>query len=141
MERIFDGAMGPALRGGVVALGNFDGFHRGHQAVVGDALNRARAEGRPALVATFDPHPARHFRPAAAPFALTATDQKLDLFAAFGVDATVVMTFDTAFAALLRERMNADPVLDPDELFAHVYAEPTAQLRAQRAELREELAS
>ncbi len=89
----------PHLRGGIVALGNFDGFHRGHQAVVGTASARARTEGRPALVATFDPHPARVFRPELAPFALTTTAQKLDLFAAFGVDATVVLPFDAAFAA------------------------------------------
>lgn len=101
MERISDGGAVPAAaRGGVVALGNFDGFHRGHQAVVGAALAAARAAGRPALVATFDPHPARAFRPTDPPFALTATDQKLDLLAAFGVDATVVFPFGTAFAAL-----------------------------------------
>lgn len=101
MERFFDGAPVPAaLRGGVVALGNFDGFHRGHQAVVAAARDAARRRGRPALVATFDPHPARVFRPDAAPFALTTTGQKLDLFAAFGVDATVVFPFDAAFAAL-----------------------------------------
>ena len=75
MERIFGGGVVPqALRGGVVALGNFDGFHLGHQAVVGRALAAARAEGRPALVATFDPHPARLFRPDAPPFALTTID-------------------------------------------------------------------
>ena len=91
--------MPASLRGGVVALGNFDGFHLGHQAVVGRALARARAEGRPALVATFDPHPATLFRPDLPPFALTSRDQKLDLFEAFGIDATVVMHFDRAFAA------------------------------------------
>ena len=101
MERIFEGAVVPAgWRGGVVALGNFDGFHRGHQAVVGAALSHARAAGCPALVATFDPHPARAFRPEAPPFALTTTDQKLDLFEGFGVDATIVFPFDAAFAAL-----------------------------------------
>ena len=52
-------ALPEALRGAIVALGNFDGFHLGHQAVVGRAVERARAEGRPALVATFDPHPMR----------------------------------------------------------------------------------
>lgn len=107
MERI-SGAVPAALRGGVVALGNFDGFHRGHQAVVGAALTRARAEGRPALVATFAPHPARHFRPDAPPFALTTTGQKLDLLAAFGIDATVVLPFDAAFAALSGEEFVAD---------------------------------
>ena len=108
MERVFDGAVSEALRGGVVALGNFDGFHRGHQAVVGAALTRARAEGRPALVATFDPHPARLFRPDAPPFALTSTDQKLDLFAAFGIDGTVVLRFDAAFAALSADAFVGD---------------------------------
>ena len=100
MERVFDGVVPAAKRGGVVALGNFDGFHRGHQAVVGAAMGAARASGRPALVATFDPHPARAFRPDAPPFALTTTDQKLDLLEGFGVDATIVFSFDAAFAAL-----------------------------------------
>ena len=108
MERIFDGAVPGHLRGGVVALGNFDGFHRGHQAVVGDALARARAAGVPALVATFDPHPARLFKPDLPPFALTSTDQKLDLLAAFGVDGGVVMRFDAAFAALSAEAFVGD---------------------------------
>ena len=100
MERIDSGVMVPeGLRGGVVALGNFDGFHLGHQAVVGRALSRARADGRPALVATFDPHPARLFRPDAPPFALTTMPQRLELFAAFGIDATVVLPFDRVLAA------------------------------------------
>lgn len=100
MERIFGGGVVPqVLRGGVVALGNFDGFHKGHQAVVGRALAKARAEGRPALVATFDPHPARLFRPDAPPFALTRIEQRLDLFADFGIDATVVLPFDRTLAA------------------------------------------
>ena len=47
------------LRGGVIALGNFDGFHAGHQAVVGRAVHHAKDEGLPAIVATFDPHPVR----------------------------------------------------------------------------------
>ncbi|MBV8972205.1 MAG: bifunctional riboflavin kinase/FAD synthetase [Sphingomonadaceae bacterium] len=109
MERITDGGAVPArYRGGVVALGNFDGFHRGHQAVVGAAMRRARREGRPALVATFDPHPARVFRPDAPPFALTTPAQKLDLLAAFGVDATVVFRFDAAFAAYSAASFVAD---------------------------------
>ncbi len=100
MERIAGGdTVTGDLRGGVVALGNFDGFHLGHQAVVGQALRRARAEGRPALVATFDPHPARLFRPDAPPFALTTMPQRLELFAAFGIDATVVLPFDRVLAA------------------------------------------
>src|SRR3546814_9443367 len=50
------------LRGGVIALGNFDGFHAGHQAVVGRAVQHAKDDGRPCIVATFDPHPVRFFK-------------------------------------------------------------------------------
>ena len=109
MERL-DGAIPvpPHLAGGIVALGNFDGFHLGHQAVVGAAVARARAEGRPALVATFDPHPVRWFRPDAAPFRLTTLDQRQELFAAAGADATVVFRFDAALAALSAEAFAAE---------------------------------
>jgi riboflavin kinase / FMN adenylyltransferase len=104
MERLDGGSAVPAhLRGGVVALGNFDGFHLGHQAVVGRAIARARAEGRPALVATFDPHPVRFFRPDAAPFRLTSLDQRARLFAAAGADAMIVFQFDAALAGLSAE--------------------------------------
>jgi len=88
------------LAGAVVALGNFDGFHRGHQAVVARAVARAQGEGRPAIVATFDPHPARFFRPDAAPFRLTSIAQRARLFAAAGADATLVLRFDAAMAVL-----------------------------------------
>ena len=87
-----------ALRGAILALGNFDGFHQGHQAVVGEALAWARAEGRPAIVATFDPHPMRVFTPDAEPFRLTTLDQRGELFAAAGADAMLVFHFDRAMA-------------------------------------------
>jgi riboflavin kinase/FMN adenylyltransferase len=104
MERLDGGSAVPAaLRGGVVALGNFDGFHLGHQAVVGRAIARARAEGRPALVATFDPHPVRFFKPDAPPFRLTTLDQRERLFAAAGADAMIVFRFDAALAGLTAE--------------------------------------
>jgi riboflavin kinase/FMN adenylyltransferase len=96
------------LRGGVIALGNFDGFHRGHQAVVAQAVLRARAEGRPAIVATFDPHPAAYFRPGAAPFRLTTLHQRARLFAEAGADATLVLRFDAAMAALSPEAFVID---------------------------------
>ncbi|HYI39497.1 MAG TPA: bifunctional riboflavin kinase/FAD synthetase [Allosphingosinicella sp.] len=100
MERL-DGssAVPQALRGGIVALGNFDGFHRGHQAVVGRAVARGRAEGRPVLVATFDPHPVRYFRPETPPFRLTSLDQRQRLFAAAGADAMIVFRFGAELAA------------------------------------------
>lgn len=95
--------MPAALRGGIIALGNFDGFHRGHQAVAGAAIARARAESRPAIVATFDPHPVRFFAPNAAPFRLTTLDQREELFAAAGADAMLVFAFDAQLAATSAE--------------------------------------
>ena len=88
------------LRGGVVALGNFDGFHLGHQAVVGEAIRWARAEGRPAIVATFDPHPVRYFAPDSPPFRLTTLDQRQELFGAAGADAMLVIHFGAGVAGL-----------------------------------------
>ncbi|HEX8380393.1 MAG TPA: bifunctional riboflavin kinase/FAD synthetase [Allosphingosinicella sp.] len=100
MERLDGGSAVPqALRGGIVALGNFDGFHSGHQQVVARAAERARSEGRPVLVATFDPHPVRFFRPETEPFRLTSLDQRERLFAAAGADAMIVFRFDSALAA------------------------------------------
>lgn len=92
-------AIPDGLRGAIIALGNFDGFHRGHQAVVGEAISWARAENRPAIVATFDPHPVRHFAPGAPPFRLTTLDQRQELFEAAGADAMLVFAFDGDLAA------------------------------------------
>jgi riboflavin kinase/FMN adenylyltransferase len=91
------------LRGAVIALGNFDGFHLGHQAVVREAVAWARSEGRPAIVATFDPHPVRHFAPHVPWFRLTQLDQREALFAAAGADAMLVFEFDDALAATTAE--------------------------------------
>jgi len=111
------------FRGGVVALGNFDGFHLGHQAVVGRAVARAAHEGRPALVATFDPHPVRFFKPDIAPFRLTSLDQRERLFAHAGADAMLVFDFDyalagtsaEAFVRLLTEDIGAAAVVTGDD--------------------------
>jgi riboflavin kinase / FMN adenylyltransferase len=91
------------FRGGIVALGNFDGFHLGHQAVVGRAVARAAHERRPAIVATFDPHPVRFFRPDVPPFRLTTLDQRQRLFAGAGADAMLVFQFDAWLAATTAE--------------------------------------
>lgn len=113
-----------SLRGAIIALGNFDGFHRGHQAVAGEAIGWARAEGRPAIVATFDPHPVRHFAPDAAPFRLTTLDQRQELFEAAGADAMLVFHFDAELAAttaqdfvgkLLGERLGAGGVVTGED--------------------------
>ncbi|MDV5822231.1 bifunctional riboflavin kinase/FAD synthetase [Sphingobium naphthae] len=101
MERLSSsGPVPPHLRGSVMALGNFDGFHAGHQAVVGRAIARARAEGRPAIVATFDPHPMRLFQPDSPSFRLTTLDQRQALFAHAGADAMLVFDFTRELAAL-----------------------------------------
>jgi riboflavin kinase/FMN adenylyltransferase len=96
--------MPDALRGAILALGNFDGFHQGHQAVVGEAVAWARAEGRPAIVATFDPHPVRFFRPDTPPFSLTTLDQRQALFAGAGADAMLVFHFDATIAGMPADR-------------------------------------
>jgi riboflavin kinase/FMN adenylyltransferase len=104
MQRLDGGStIPPQFAGGIVALGNFDGFHLGHQAVVGAAVARARSAGRPALVATFDPHPVRHFQPHTPPFRLTTLAQRERLFAAAGADAMIVFQFDGALAGLTAE--------------------------------------
>ena len=100
-----------ALRGGIVALGNFDGFHIGHQAVVGRAVALARQAGRPAIVATFDPHPIAHFRPQALPFRLTTLDQRERLFAAAGADAMLVFRFDGDLADVTAEDFVTDRLI------------------------------
>lgn len=97
-----------AFRGGIVALGNFDGFHLGHQAVVGAAVEQAKARGVPAIVATFDPHPVRHFKPDAAPFRLTTLDQRQALFGAAGAEAMLVLDFGAGMAAMSADEFIAD---------------------------------
>lgn len=92
------------LRGAIVALGNFDGFHLGHQAVAGEAIAWARAEGRPAIVATFDPHPVRFFRPEIAPFRLTTLEQRQELYLAAGATAMLVFHFDAVLAGTTAEQ-------------------------------------
>jgi riboflavin kinase/FMN adenylyltransferase len=82
------------LKGSIVALGNFDGFHLGHQAVVGRAIQRGFHERRPVVVATFDPHPVTFFKPDLPPFRLTTLDQRESLFAQAGADAMLVFEFN-----------------------------------------------
>jgi len=92
-----------ALRGAVLAMGNFDGVHRGHQAVIAAAIERARGLGKPAGVLTFEPHPRDFFNPGEPLFRLTDEAAKLRLLAATGLDGTVVLTFDAALASLTAE--------------------------------------
>ena len=91
------------LRGAVLALGNFDGFHLGHQAVVSRAIALGFHERRPVIVATFDPHPVRFFKPDLPPFRLTNLDQRQRLFAHAGADAMLVFGFDEQLASTAAE--------------------------------------
>ncbi len=94
--------IGP-LDGAVVAIGNFDGVHRGHRAVIGAALMRARALGRKAAALTFSPHPRLFLRPQDTLFQLSSERNKLRLLAATGLDGAIVMTFDASLAATSAE--------------------------------------
>jgi riboflavin kinase/FMN adenylyltransferase len=96
-------SMPDPLRGAVIALGNFDGFHRGHQAVAGEAIRWAKAEGRPSIIATFDPHPVRFFRPDVPPFRLTTLEQRQELYLAAGATAMLVFHFDGELAGTSAE--------------------------------------
>src|SRR3954464_15963272 len=85
-------------RGAVVAMGNFDGVHLGHRAVISAALQRARAHGRPALAVTFEPHPRSFFSPNTPQFRLAGAAAKLRLLAGTGLAGAVVLRFDKARA-------------------------------------------
>jgi riboflavin kinase / FMN adenylyltransferase len=98
-----DSAPEDALRGAVVAIGNFDGVHRGHRALIGAALQKARALGRPAAALTFEPHPRAFFNPGEPLFRLTDEAAKLRLLASTGLDGAIVLTFNAALAGLSAE--------------------------------------
>src|SRR3982750_1920810 len=104
MQRLtLAGGISESLKGSIVALGNFDGFHLGHQAVVRRAVARGFHERRPVSVATFDPHPVRFFKPEVPPFRLTTLDQRERLFAHAGADAMLVFEFDEALRSTTAE--------------------------------------
>src|SRR3954447_25298153 len=85
-------------KGAVVAMGNFDGVHLGHRAVIAAALEMARSHGRAAFAVTFEPHPRSFFSPNTPQFRLTSETNKLRLLAGAGLAGAVVMTFDRARA-------------------------------------------
>jgi len=99
-----DGAGAGSLRGAVVAIGNFDGVHRGHRAVIATALERARWLGKPAAALTFEPHPRAFFNRNEKLFRLTDASTKLRLLAGTGLDGAIVLTFDAALASLTAEQ-------------------------------------
>jgi riboflavin kinase / FMN adenylyltransferase len=102
-----DSAPDSALRGAVLAMGNFDGVHRGHKAVIAAALDRARSLEKPAAVLTFEPHPRAFFHPDEPLFRLTNEAAKLRLLASTGLAGAVVLTFDAALANMSAEHFVA----------------------------------
>ena len=91
-------------KGAVVAMGNFDGVHLGHRAVIAAALRMGRAHGQPALAVTFEPHPRSFFSPNSPQFRLTDEASKLRLLAGTGLSGAVVMTFDKGRAGEVKRQ-------------------------------------
>lgn len=112
MMQVFDGAerLPDTLRGGVIALGNFDGFHRGHQAVVGAA---AKIAGKnPLGILSFTPHPVRYFKPDLPPFMLSSDHQKAVLLRQFGADFIVLMPFNQRLKKVTAEAFVTSILVD-----------------------------
>lgn len=108
IQRVSDlGRLPASLRGGVVAIGNFDGLHRGHASVLETALRQARARGVPALVLTFEPHPRAFFRPDAPLFRLTPAPLKAHILSILGVDGVVELAFDRSLSQMSAEQFVA----------------------------------
>lgn len=93
----------PELKGAAVAIGAFDGVHRGHQAVIAEAAGAARRLQAPLAVVSFDPHPRRWFQPAAAPFRLMTPGQMARSLAPLGVERLYLLPFDGEMAAMSDE--------------------------------------
>lgn len=109
------------LRGGAVAIGNFDGVHRGHARIVERLIAQARRVGGPAVVFTFDPHPVRLLRPHEAPPPLTWTDRKAQLLVELGIDSMIAYPTDEEllklsardfFDQIVRERLDARAMVE-----------------------------
>jgi len=104
------GFIAPGAAPQALTIGNFDGVHRGHQAMLERTVARARALKQPSCVLTFEPHPREFFSPATAPSRLTRLRDKLELMAAAGVGRVHVARFDARLAALAAERFVEDVV-------------------------------
>lgn len=98
-------------KGAVAAIGNFDGVHRGHRAVIGAAMEIARATGRRAAVVTFEPHPRRFFAPDLPPFLLASPRAKIAALRDLGVDLCFALRFDAALAAMPADAFVAEMLI------------------------------
>lgn len=113
-------------RGGFVSIGNFDGVHCGHQAMVAALTTRAREAGVPAVALTFDPHPIELLRPDAVPPRLTTIDYRAELLQRFGVDCVIVlpttprfltMTAEEFFQTIVRTELQARGLVEGPNFF------------------------
>lgn len=124
----------------VVTIGVFDGVHRGHQELIGHAVARAKERALPAVLITFDPHPAEVIRPGSHPARLTTLRRRADLVAELGIDAFCVLPFTVALAhtepaafvhEVLVERLHAaDVVVGRNFTFGHKRAGDVPMLDA-----------
>jgi riboflavin kinase/FMN adenylyltransferase len=122
----------------VVTIGVFDGVHRGHQAIIGEAVSRAKAAGVPSVVLTFDPHPSEVVRPGSHPTVLTSPRYKADLVERLGADVLCVLEFTPEFSRLtpaefahvvLVEHLHAQGVVVGENFrFGHKAAGDVAEL-------------
>ena len=96
----------------VTTIGVYDGVHRGHQQIIGHTVKRARESGVPAVVMTFDPHPAEVVRPGSHPAVLTEPGRKAELISGLGVDALCVIPFTLDFSKLSAEGFVHDVLVD-----------------------------
>lgn len=104
MRLLHGTASATEFRGGYVSIGNFDGVHRGHQAMLVQLRRRADAAGVPAVVLTFDPHPAALLRPHDVPPLITTLTHRAELLAGYGVDFVIALPVDQAFLQLTAEQ-------------------------------------
>jgi riboflavin kinase / FMN adenylyltransferase len=109
----------------VVTLGNFDGVHRGHRAVLGQLVEQATAREATSVAVTFDPHPLAVLFPERAPTPLTSMDQRLSLLAGSGLDAVLVMEFTVDFARLTPEEFVEQVFVDALHACAVIVGEDT----------------
>ncbi len=100
------------LKGSVLAIGNFDGIHRGHQAVLTATVEAAAKRGAPAGILTFDPHPRTYFSPHNPVFQITSPELKARLIGALGVDFAAVLRFDEEFASRSPEEFVSSVLVD-----------------------------
>ncbi|WP_069814872.1 bifunctional riboflavin kinase/FAD synthetase [Streptomyces sp. TP-A0874] len=113
----------------VVTIGSYDGVHRGHQLIIGRAVERARELGLPAVVVTFDPHPSEVVRPGSHPPLLASYPRRAELMAELGVDAMLILPFTTEFSQfspadfvvkVLVDKLRAKAVIEgPNFRFGH----------------------